>query len=161
MELEQANRIIKNEHYCRLVSEIAEFEKDRIFCKHDMEHFLNVARIAVIICSEKGIIADADIIYSAALLHDIGRGEEYRSGTPHDMASAAIASQILDETGCPAEKKSEIISLISAHRTGESSSSELERIFFRADKKSRLCFCCKAKDECNWSEYKRNNEIGV
>ena len=161
MKLEQANRIIKNEHYCALVSEIAELEKDRIFCKHDMEHFLNVARIAVIICSEKGIGADADIIYSAALLHDIGRGEEYRSGIPHDEAGAVIASEILDETGCPAEKKSEIISLISAHRTGEDSKSELERIFFRADKKARLCFCCKAKDECNWSEYKRNNEIGV
>ena len=161
MELKLTNKIIKNKRYIRLAEELKGLEKDRIFCRHDMEHFLNVARIALLLCKENGIDADADIIYSAALLHDIGRTEEYRSGIPHDKASAVIASEILDETGCPAEKKAEIISLISAHRTAESGKTELEKIFFCADKKSRFCFCCKAKDECNWPEYKRNNEIGV
>lgn len=161
MKLELTNKIIKNEHYLRLVSELKELEKDRIFCKHDMEHFLNLARIAVIICSECSIDYDADIIYAAALLHDIGRVEEYHSGIPHDEASVVIASEILDETGCSAEKKAEIIRLIASHRTAESGKTELEKIFYRADKKSRLCFCCDAADECNWPEYKRNNDIGV
>ncbi|MBP7188211.1 MAG: HD domain-containing protein [Ruminococcus sp.] len=161
MKLELTNKIIKNQRYRQLVKELEDMEKDRIFCGHDMEHFLNVARIALILCQENGIEADCDIIYSAALLHDIGRVEEYRSGIPHDKASAVIAGDILSETGCPEDVKREIISLISAHRTAESGKTELEKIFFRADKKSRLCFCCKAQNECNWPEYKRNNEIGV
>lgn len=161
MKLEFTNKIIKNERYRKLSEELAELEKDRIFCKHDMEHFLNVARIAVIFCKESGIEPDIDIIYAASLLHDIGRVEEYRSGIPHDKASEAIASEILGEIGCPADKKAEIIRLIASHRTAENGKTELEKIFFRADKKSRLCFCCNAKDECNWPEYKRNNEIGV
>lgn len=161
MKLELTNKIIKNVNYIRLVSELKELEKDRIFCKHDMEHFLNLARIAVIICSECSIDYDADIIYAAALLHDIGRVEEYHSGIPHDEASVAIASEILDETGCSAEKKTEIIRLIASHRTADSRKTALEKIFYRADKKSRLCFCCDAADECNWPEYKRNNDIGV
>ena len=161
MKLELANKIIDNKRYRMLVKELEELEKDRIFCGHDMEHFLNVARIAVILCAESGIEADSDIIYSAALLHDIGRTEEYRSGTPHDKASAVIASERLDEVGCPADMKTAITDLISAHRIAESGKTELEKIFFRADKKSRLCFCCKAKEQCNWPEQKRNNEIGV
>ena len=161
MKLELTNKIIKNQRYRMLLKELEELEKDRIFCGHDMEHFLNVARIALILCQENGIEANSDMIYSAALLHDIGRVEEYRSGIPHDKASVVIAGDILSETGCPEDVKREIISLISAHRTAESGKTELEKIFFRADKKSRLCFCCKAQDECNWPEYKRNNEIGV
>ena len=161
MRLELTNKIIKNEHYIRLVSKLKELEKDRIFCKHDMEHFLDLARIAVILCSECGIDYDADIIYAAALLHDIGRVEEYHSGIPHDEASLVIASEILDVIGCTVGKKAEIIRLIASHRTADSAKTELEKIFYRADKKSRLCFCCDAADECNWPEYKRNNEIGV
>lgn len=161
MKLELTNKILNNKRYRMLVSELEELEKDRIFCGHDMEHFLSVARIAMLLCAERGIEADSDIIYSAALLHDIGRTEEYRNGTPHDKASAVIASDILDETGCPPDRKAAIISLISAHRTADSGKTELEKIFFRADKKSRLCFCCKAKEQCNWQEEKRNYDIGV
>lgn len=161
MKLEFANLIINNKHYIRLVKQLEELEKDRIFCGHDMEHFLNVARIAVILCCEKGIDADHDVIYSAALLHDIGRVEEYTKGTPHDEAGAAAASEILDETGCPAVKKAAIISLISSHRRGGTEKNDLESVFYEADKKSRLCFCCKAKDQCCWPEHKRNNTIGV
>lgn len=161
MKLELTNKILKDHRYRSLVNELEMLEKDRIFCGHDIEHFLNVARIALILCREKGIEADSDIIYAAALLHDIGRVEEYRSGTPHDKASAVIAEDILTGINCPGEMKREIISLISAHRTAESGKTELEKVFFCADKKSRLCFCCKAQAECNWPEYKRNNEIGV
>ena len=161
MKLELTNKIIKNKRFRSLVSELEELERDRIFCGHDMEHFLNVARIAVILCKENGIEADCDIIYSAALLHDIGRTEEYRSGTPHDKASAVIAAEILDEINCPPDRKHEIISLISSHRTTDNVKTELETIFYRADKRSRLCFCCKAKDKCNWPDNKKNNDIGV
>ncbi len=161
MKLELTNRILKNKRYLQLVSRLKELERDRIFCGHDMEHFLSVARIALILCREKGVEADADVIYSAALLHDIGRVEEYLNGIPHDVAGVVTAEEILDETGCPEDKKAEITGLISSHRRAGSEKKRLEEIFYTADKRSRLCFCCRAKDECNWPQYKRNNEIGV
>ncbi|MBP3272066.1 MAG: HD domain-containing protein [Ruminococcus sp.] len=161
MKLRLTNLIINNERYKQLVSQLETLENGRIFCGHDMEHFLSVARIAVILCEENDIKADRDIIYSAALLHDIGRTEEYINGTPHDKASAEIADKILDEIECPEEKKMEIIDLILSHRCPDGEKSALAKVFYTADKRSRMCFCCKAQNECNWPEYKKNNKIGV
>ena len=161
MKLEIANKLLQNKRYSMLCRQLEELEKNRIFCGHNMEHFISVARIAVMLCAEKNIEADKDVIYSAALLHDIGRAEEYISGVPHDIAGAGIASEILEEIGCPEDKKAEIVKLILSHRSSDSEKSPLEAVFYTADKKSRLCFCCKAQDKCNWSEDKRNNEIGI
>ena len=161
MKLELANQIINNPHYARLTGALDDIEKDRIFCRHDMEHFLNVARIAVILCNERGIEADADVIYSAALLHDIGRIAEYTSGTPHDEAGISIAGEILAQTECSEAKKAEILRLVASHRKADAHRSELETVFYLADKKSRSCFCCAAREQCNWPEYKRNYKIGV
>lgn len=161
MKLELANKILHNERYSKLVKQLEQLEKDRIFCGHDMEHFMSVARITVILCSEKNLEVDKDVVYSAALLHDIGRAEEYINGKPHDIASAETAAVILDEIDCPEDKKADIIKQILSHRCYGSEESCLESIFYTADKMSRLCFCCKAQDKCNWPEYKRNNEIGI
>lgn len=161
MKLELANKILHNERYSNLVKQLEELEKDRIFCKHDMEHFMSVARITVMLCAEKNLEVDKDVIYSAALLHDIGRAEEYTNGKPHDIAGAEIAAEILDEIDCPEDKKADIIKQILSHRYYDSEESSLESIFYTADKMSRLCFCCKAQDKCNWPEHKRNNKIGI
>lgn len=160
MKLEIANKILKNKRYSLLVKQLEELEKDRIFCGHDMEHFMSVARITVILCAEKHINADNDVIYSSALLHDLGRIEEYTKGIPHDIAGAETAAEILDEVGCPEDKKTLIIKQIISHRCCEGEENTLESVFCTADKMSRLCFCCKAQDKCNWSEHKRNNDIG-
>lgn len=161
MKLELANQIINDPRYMQLTEALDDIEKNRIFCRHDMEHFLSVARIAVILCNERGIDADTDVIYSAALLHDIGRIAEYTDGTPHDEAGIVIAGEILANTECPEEKKAEILRLIASHRKADAQKSELETVFYLADKKSRACFCCAAREQCNWPEYKRNYEIGV
>ncbi|MBQ9894002.1 MAG: HD domain-containing protein [Ruminococcus sp.] len=161
MKLELANKIIKNERYRRLLDELRELEQDRIFCRHDLEHFMNVARIAMIMCSEQGAEAEPDIIYSAALLHDIGRVEEYKTGVPHDISGVKISSEILDDIGCESLKKECILKLIASHHCVSDDKTVIEEIFYRADKKSRLCFDCKAQKECKWSDEKRNNEIGV
>ena len=161
MKLEITNRILRSRRYLQLCSELRELERDRIFCGHDMEHFLSVARIAMLLCHEAGIQADPDTIYAAALLHDIGRAEEYRTGVPHDQAGAVIAGEILEEVGAPPEMQADVVRIIAAHRRPGSEIGPVEEIFYRADKKSRLCFCCKAKDLCNWPDSRRNNEIGV
>ena len=85
------NHPIFREQYQLLV----EAEKDRIFCRHTMEHFLDVARLMYIYDLEDGAGIDKEIIYAAALLHDIGRFRQYEEGVPHDVASAQIATVIL------------------------------------------------------------------
>ena len=46
--MERVNGILKDPLYRTCLSKIALFERDRIFCGHDMAHFLDVARLAYI-----------------------------------------------------------------------------------------------------------------
>ena len=45
-----------------------------------MDHFLDVARIATLMAADEGLARDRDLLYAAALLHDIGRVEQYKRG---------------------------------------------------------------------------------
>ena len=65
---------------------LAEYEKNRIFCRHGMDHLMDVARIAYIENLEKNCGISKEIIYGAALLHDIGRYLQYTEGIPHERA---------------------------------------------------------------------------
>lgn len=161
MNLEITNKILRCEKYIGLLSLIQRLEKDRPFCCHNIEHFLSVARITLIMCHEQGIEVDADIVYSAALLHDIGRADEYLNGTPHEEAGSLIASDILDNVKCNGSSKNRILKIIFNHRDTDGTANSVENIFSRADKKSRLCFCCPASEQCNWNPEKRNMNIEV
>ncbi|MDE5768094.1 MAG: HD domain-containing protein [Oscillospiraceae bacterium] len=160
--LEVTNLILANATYLRELELLNVLEQHRIFCKHDMAHFLDVARIAMLLCQEEQIPADPDVIYSAALLHDIGRTEEYQHHIPHDLASVHKAESILEEIACEETKKQKILNLIRHHRHPDHPNQDpalLESIFYRADKKSRLCFCCPACSQCNWTQDKKNMQI--
>ena len=159
MKLEVTNKILKEPDYLNIISMLNEIEKDRIFCKHDIEHFISVARICCIMCAEKGLSVDADIIYSASLLHDIGRIVEYKTGNPHEIAGKYIAEKILLKTGCSEIFRKTVIDIISNHRTPDKEDLSLKKIFYLADKKSRCCFFCKAKDKCYWDDEKKNMNI--
>ncbi|MDE6835147.1 MAG: HD domain-containing protein [Ruminococcus sp.] len=161
MNLEITNRILENVLYRQELQKLKELEKDRIFCRHGIEHSLDTARIAMILCRENGIEINPDIIYSSALLHDIGRSREYTGKIPHHSASVSIAGQILDSINCPPDIKKSVISLIENHRNPDNDRSTPEYIFYIADKKSRLCFVCPASRECYWSEEKKNLKIEV
>ena len=54
-----------------------DLERGRIFCRHGMEHLLDTARIAYIKSLERALPLSRDLIYAAALLHDIGKWEQY------------------------------------------------------------------------------------
>ena len=116
MNLELTNKILVNETYRKELEELRRLEKDRVFCGHDVQHFLDVARITMIICHEKGIDVMPDLVYSASLLHDIGRTKEYSENIPHRIAGKEIAEKILEETGCCKDMKNRILSLIVNHR---------------------------------------------
>ncbi len=74
---------------------LQELEETRVFCRHQMNHLLDVARIAYILNLEMKLGISRDLIYAAALLHDIGKGRQYEEGIPHETASADLAEQIL------------------------------------------------------------------
>ena len=158
-ELSLSNRIVKNLLFITKMAEIRRLEHDRIFCCHDISHCMDVARLTMLICAEEGIQADRDIIYAAALLHDLGRAEEYVSGAPHDFAGIEIAARILTQLDCPPELSREIIRLIACHRDSKGKKTQLEAAFYRADKQSRLCFACPAQDQCCWDDSKKNMKI--
>lgn len=76
---------------------IQELERDREYCHHDMEHFLDVARIAYIRNLELHLGFEKELIYLVALLHDIGKDRQYLEEIPHEIASAEIAKAILND----------------------------------------------------------------
>ena len=158
--MERVNRILQHEAFKWHMRENEEAEKERIFCHHDMVHFLDVARIAMILNLQEGVGISQGVIYGAALLHDIGRHEQYKDGTPHETASARIAPDILADCGYGPEEIREIAEAIALHRDSETAQRhDLAGILYRADKDSRACFACKASGQCSWKEDRKNLEI--
>ena len=99
-----------------------------------------------------------EIIYATALLHDIGRAQQYLLGIPHDIAGAEIAGKILTDLHFTEQEKKEILSAISQHRN-DCSDQKLSNLLYKADKKSRNCFSCSAASECYWPSEKKNLTI--
>ena len=158
--MERVNRILRQKAFQKHLEKNEVAEKNRVFCHHDMAHFLDVARIAMIFNLREELGIPQDVVYGAALLHDIGRHEQYETGTPHEAASARIAPDILADCGYSPEEIGEIAEAIALHRDSETSvRRDLAGILYRADKASRACFACKASGECNWKEDKKNLEL--
>ncbi len=158
--MKRVSRILRNQAFLEHLRENETTEEGRIFCHHNMEHFLDVARIAMILNLQEGLDIPEDMVYGAALLHDIGRHEQYKAGTPHEAASARIAPDILTDCGYSGEETEEIVEAIALHRDSRAAGrADLTGILYRADKASRACFCCKAGEQCNWSEERKNHEL--
>lgn len=154
--MKRVNDILENAEYCELLRKIEYLEKDRIFCKHTMEHFLDTARIMYITSLEQGLNIKKDIIYTTALLHDIGRVMQYEGGVSHDKASAEFAERILPNYEFSDVEINQIVQAILSHRECNDDNNLLGRLLYNADKISRLCFCCKSEQECYWSKSKKN-----
>ncbi len=192
--MKNTERLLENERYKNYLKRLEAFESDRVFCRHNLEHFVSVARIAYIHALEKGLLNESgtlccdaekveisklgkesyrfliskDLIYFTSLLHDIGRVFEYEEGTPHDEASVEIAISFLDESTFNRAQEKLILDCIKEHRgrteintdsSGDSVQELLIKIFKRSDKESRMCFTCKAYDDCYWSEEKKNHTV--
>ena len=160
--MERYSYIFKNEVYITHINSIEEYERDRIFCHHDTGHFLDVARIGMIINLSEGIGIKKDVIYAAALLHDIGRDIQYKDGTPHEIASRDIAEKILSDSEYTLDERLEILRAIANHRSKEIMTEvNLSGVLYRADKLSRACYFCKAEKECDWKNDKKNLELNI
>lgn len=131
-------------------------EADRIFCRHTLEHFLDVARLMVIYNLEEGTGLSKEHLYATALLHDIGRYEELTQGTPHHEASAKLAGLILKDCSFSSPEIAAIQGAIRHHRDADGTDTPLSQYLYRADKTSRCCFACPAIKDCNWPDSKKN-----
>lgn len=150
--------------YVEQYEKLKEAEKDRIFCCHQMDHLLDVARIAYIFNLEQGLGIRKEVIYAAALLHDIGKYRQYTEGIPHEKASAEIAGIILEELPKDVfsmEEKNMILRAVLGHRRMLDEMDVLERLLYTSDKQSRTCFDCRARTECSWDARKMNLTLEV
>jgi len=101
--MEYVARLLHQEQYRKTVKKIARLEADRIYCRHNMEHFMDVARLAQIRNLKEQLGLDEEMIYLYALLHDIGRMKEYEQGISHAAASAEFAGEIFATIDYPKE----------------------------------------------------------
>ena len=155
--MKRIDEILKNKDFLENLGKNDAAEADRRFCRHNMAHFLDVARIARIINAEENFGVDLEWIYAAGLLHDIGRHVQYADGTPHEQASACLAPGILSECGFSEEETRAVTGAILAHRDPQvAGEKNLGGLLYRADKASRACFSCPAEAECNWKKDKKN-----
>ncbi len=160
IRMQRIDRITGHDLFTENLEKNMAAEAGRCFCRHDMEHLLDVARIAMIINLEEGLGIDRELIYAAALLHDIGKHRQYTEGLSHEEASAQLAAEILDECGFEEKETDVILMAIRNHRRAETAvTPDLPGVLYRADKASRTCFCCEAAGECNWPPEKRNQGI--
>ena len=157
--MERINNILNNDKYKEYLQKIEKLELEREFCKHDLKHFIDVARIAYILVLENGIDIKKELVYAAALLHDIGRWVQYQSGIPHENASAELSEVILIQSGFDNDEKTIIVNAIGNHRNGNEELNNFNSIFLRSDKLSRECYKCNATKECKWNDDKKNYRI--
>ena len=151
MIMDRVNAIYRNNEYKKLLHAISDREKDRQFCRHGLQHLLDVARIATIIALDGSIDIKRDVIYAAALMHDTGRAV---SDSAHAYYSAKLCVDILPSCGYSQEETALIADAVSNHGEGKDG---LAGILRRADRLSRICFECAQADKCKWD--KLNGEI--
>ena len=160
--MERMDKIRNHPLWKESLTQIEKLEADRIFCKHDTVHFLDVARIAYIEILEKHLDIPKAWVYAAALLHDIGRHLQYTQGIPHEKAGAELAEVILKDCGFAEAEWGPILRAIDSHREkGTAQADDLAGVIYRADKASRSCMFCHAAEECNWSDEKKNLSLSV
>lgn len=158
--MDKINKILKHDLFKQYMNANAEKESDRIFCRHNMSHIMDVARIAYILNLEEGYGLSKDMIYGAALLHDIGRHVQYETGEKHAVVSARLALPILVDCGFDEKEVQEIMSAIYAHSDKKIIQDRtLNGLVARADQLSRACYTCPVSDLCNWSYDRKNNEM--
>lgn len=159
------NAVVSHELYRKYYKCIQECETDRNYCRHQMSHFLDVARIAYIKNLEEGSGFDKELIYVAAVLHDIGKSFQYRQQIPHEIAGEKLARRILEslpENVRFTEKECELICMaVKGHRRRNEHMQPIEELFYDSDKRSRMCLFCPVEKQCKWSQEEKNMEIKI
>lgn len=157
--MERVDKVMKHPAFRENMEKIEKAEIDRFFCRHGLNHALDVARIFYILVLEEGISVDKELVYATALLHDIGRYEQYENGTPHNEAGAKLAGEIMASCGFSEDECAMAVNAIKGHRRDSDDSDMFGHLLYKADKLSRDCYQCEAEPECYWSAEQKNMRV--
>lgn len=147
--MELVDKILEHPKFIKYMKLNAKAEKKRKFCCHDIQHALDVARVAYIIVLENRYDLSKEMIYAAALLHDIGKWRQYKEKLDHAGEGAVLAQEILQDSGVNEQDTALITDAIRGHRSQDENSSVLSRVLYVSDKTCRMCFRCSMIEECN------------
>lgn len=159
--MKRINLLMQHPDFRLCMHGIQQAEEKRVYCLHGLAHSLDVARISYIMNLEQKLGYKKDVVYAMALLHDIGRFEEYQHGGSHHEQSAVLAGKILEESGFDRQENAMICDAIKSHKINDGSKQDLSYLLYKADKLSRNCFACKMREDCYWSEEQKNVGITV
>ncbi len=159
LEMDRVERILENSFYKTQIKKIYESEYDRLFCRHGFGHAVAVARIAYILSMEEHLPIRKDVIYGAALLHDAGRYTPEEKELDHHEAGAIHAAEVLEGAGYTPQETEMMCDAIRSHKDPKDRTDTLASVLYRADKLSRNCFLCDAREECYWPEERKNKTI--
>ena len=151
--LDPINAILTHPLYQQELAHIRQAEQQRPYCRHTLEHFLDVARLLYIHTLENHLPYSRTLLYATALLHDIGRAHP-----DHHLASASLARTILTDCRFSPTDITLITTAITHHRDPHTTD-PLSHLLYHADKTSRLCFLCPAQPDCNWPLTKQNHTL--
>lgn len=152
--------LLHHDDFQQALNTIENNEQTRRFCRHGLNHALDVARICWILVLENHRNFTKETVYLAALLHDIGRSI---SNDDHDSASVRLAQDWLSDCQAPDNVIADVTSAIAAHRQRNAAidpaTATLGELLTLADKRSRSCFRCAAVSDCYWPETLKNKTI--
>jgi uncharacterized protein len=136
-------------------------EVERKFCKHNIQHMIDVARITYILVLEHGDFRDfirehrlisrqaaKEVIYASGMLHDIGRWREYETGEDHAAVGADYAREVLARNDFSPTEIKIITVAIREHRVAGENMSFLGERLYRADNLARACSQCDVRHLC-------------
>ncbi len=158
--MKRVDKIIAHPAFTAIMKELKEKEAARKYCIHDMEHLLNVARIMMIKNLEENLNFEKELLYAAAILHDIGKLSQYKTGEKHALIGSEIAETILLECDFSVEETKRITQAIRTH-SGNEPTNPLGELLRDSDRLSRNCFLCGASEACNWPENQKNRGLTI
>lgn len=166
------DRILSDIRYVEKINRLNEIEKDRIYCKHSLEHFDEVYQILNILSTRRNLDNSCDLSKIMAYFHDIGRADSYDGA--HDKCSSDFARVLLGEYKLAKEE----IDLICYAIDNHSGRIDVQEAYYYidnnmvednlvdtwakllriSDQLSRKCYICKANEVCKWLEGEKTNE---
>ena len=159
--MERLNAIIQHKRFRDVLFRLEQCEREREYCCHGIDHLLAVARTAQVLNLERGAGQSRELLYAAALLHDIGRLAQYEEGIPHETAGVPIAQEILKDSAFDAQEQDCILSCVGCHHARRFGGTSVPDLIFEADKRSRPCFLCRATETCKWKDERKNRELTI
>ena len=146
-DMPRVRQILRDEAYQSYLAKNEKAEKNRVYCRHDMTHLLDVCRVGYAMILEDGLPYTKELMYTAGLLHDIGRWVQVETKADHAKAGAEMAAPILKRCGFSDEESALVVQAILYHRIKEHPDA-FSKVLYDADKQSRPCFACPEIGSC-------------